>query len=324
MLHSGKALVALTIALLLAAKPCIGPARADDWPAKPVKIVVAFGAGNSADTLGRLLAAELSEDLHQRFYVENRPGNSGSIGSAMVARAEPDGYTLLIGGSGPHFTGPMINPNIGYDPMRDFTHIAMVAGDAYVLSANAALGVRTLDQLIALAHEKPLASASPGPGSLGHLLLLNFNRLAKIDIQHIPAAGGTVTDVLGNHVPLALTTLLTVGEHLRAGTLVGIAVTSSERNAVFKDIPTFAELGYPAMRGVTWFWLTAPKGLAPDIVTKLNAAVRRVMLSRRVQDYVTQHALLTMDRDVAGVNKFVADELAYWGPLAKASGLKVQ
>jgi tripartite-type tricarboxylate transporter receptor subunit TctC len=320
LLRSWKVFAALTAALMLAA----APARADDWPAKPVKIVVAFGAGNSADTLGRLVAAGLSDDLHQRFYVENRPGNSGSIGSAMVARAEPDGYTLLIGGSGPHFTGPVINPNIGYDPMRDFTHIAMVAADAYMLSANPALGVRTLDQLLELARKKPLASASPGPGSLGHLLLLNFNRLAKLDIQHIPTAGGTVTDVLGNHVPLALTTVLSVGEYLRAGTLVGIATTSTERNAVFRDIPTFTELGYPGMRGVTWFWLTAPKGLAPDLVAKLNAAMRRVMRSQRVQDYVTQHALLTMDLDVAGVNKFVADELAYWGPLAKASGLRVQ
>ena len=319
-MHPLKIVTALVAALLLASTH----AWADDWPAKPIKLVVAFGAGNSADILGRLLAAELTDQLGQRVYVENRPGNSGSIGSAFVARAEPDGYTLLIGGSGPHLTGPVINPNIGYDTMRDFTHIAMVAGDAYVLSANPALGARTLDQLIALAHQQPLASASPGPGSLGHLLLLNLDRLANIDIQHIPNAGGTVTDVLGNHVPLAMTTVLTVSEYLRAGTLIGIAVTSPERSAAFKDIPTFAELGYPGMRGVTWFWLTAPKGLPADIVAKLNAAVRHAMQAPRVAAYVTQHTLLTMDLDAAGTSKFVADELAYWGPLAKQAGLSVQ
>jgi tripartite-type tricarboxylate transporter receptor subunit TctC len=316
-----KIAAALIAALLAAA---LADARADDWPAKPVKVVAAFGAGGSADILGRLLAAELSDEFKQRFYVENRPGNSGSIGAAMVARAEPDGYTLLIGGSGPHLTGPAINPNIGYDPMRDFTHIAMIAGDTYALAANPALGVRTLDALVALARQKPLAAATPGPGSLGHLLLLNFNRLAGIDIQHIPSPGGTVTDVLGNHVPLALTAVLSVGEHLRSGALVGIAMTATERNPAFPDIPTFTELGWPGMHGATWFWLTAPKGLPADIVARLNGAVRRLVHAPRVQTYFARQALMTMDLDVAGVNRFLNDELAYWGPLAKEAGLRVQ
>ena len=320
-MHSLKLLAALAVTALALGASAAG---ADDWPSKPVRLVVAFGAGGGADVLGRLLAAELSSAFNQRFYVENRPGNSGSIGSAMVARAEPDGYTLLLGGSGPHITGPAINPNIGYDPVRDFSHIAMFAGDSYALAANAALGPRTLDQLLALARTRPLASASPGPGSLGHLLLLEFNRVAKVDIQHIPAAGGTVTDVLGNHVPLALTTVLTVGEHIRSGALVGIAVTSTGRNPAFPDIPTFTELGYPQMRGSTWFWLTAPKGLPADIVEKLNREVRRIVRAPRVQAYVNQHALLTMDLDAPGVNRFLADELAHWGPLAKESGLSVQ
>jgi tripartite-type tricarboxylate transporter receptor subunit TctC len=318
-LHRLKIVAALAVILL-----ALAPARADDWPTRPIRLVVAFGAGGSADILGRLVAAELSVALKQQVYVENRPGNSGSIGSAVVARAEPDGYTLLIGGSGPHLTGPAINPNIGYDPMRDFTHIAMIAGDTYALAANAAVGARTLDQLIRLAHDKPLASASPGPGSLGHLLLLQLNRLAQIDIQHIPSPGGTVTDVLGNHVPLALTTVLTVGEYLRSGALIGIAMTSTERNPAFKDIPTFTELGYPDMRGSTWFWLTAPKDLPPAIVDRLNHELRQIMRSPRVQQYVAKQALMTMDLDVAGVNKFLAEELAYWVPLAKAAGLRVQ
>jgi len=320
-LHASKTAAAFVALIFVLASPA---ARAEDWPAKPVRIVVAFGAGGSADILGRLLAAELSGAFKQQFYVENRPGNSGSIGSTMVARAEPDGYTLLVGGSGPHITGPVINPNIGYDPVRDFTHIAMIAGDTYALAANAALGVRKLDELLALARTRPLASASPGPGSLGHLLLLKLNRVAKLDIQHIPSAGGTVIDVLGNHVPLALTTVLTVGEHLRSGALVGIALTSTERNAVFRDVPTFTELGFPELRGSTWFWLTAPKGLAPDIVEKLNRAVRNSMGSPRVQGYFNQQALMTMDLDVAGVNRFLAEELAYWGPMARDAGLRVQ
>ena len=130
--------------------------------------------------------------------------------------------------------------------------------------------------------------------------------------------------MLGNHVPLALTTVLTVGEYLRSGALVGIALTSTERNPAFKDIPTFAELGYPDMRGSTWFWLTAPKGLPPAIVERLNGALRQIVRSPRVQQYVARQALMTMDLDVAGVNRFLAEELAYWVPLAKQAGLRVQ
>src|SRR5258708_4773975 len=118
----------------------LSPARAQEWPTRPVKIVVAFAPGGSADQLGRLLAAELSTAFGQQFYVENRPGNSGSIGSAQIARSGPDGYSLLVAGSGPHLTGPAINPNIGYDPLDDFTHVAMMAADSFVLAANSAVG----------------------------------------------------------------------------------------------------------------------------------------------------------------------------------------
>ena len=129
-------------------------ARADDWPARPVKIVVAFAPGGSADQFGRLMAAELSVAFKQQFFVENRAGNSGAIGSAQVARAEADGYTLLIGGSGPHLTGPAINPNIGYDPLKDFTHIAMIGADSYAWAANPALGVTSIAELVALAKSR--------------------------------------------------------------------------------------------------------------------------------------------------------------------------
>ena len=314
-------------ALMIAAVAHIfagGPARSDDWPSRPVKIIVAFSPGGAADQLGRLLATELAREFKQQFFVENKPGSSGGLGSALAARAEPDGYTLLIAGSGPHLTGPATNPNIGYDPMRDFTHIAMIAGDGYALAAHPALGVHSLAELIALARRQPLAAASPGPGSLGHLLLEQFKRKANIDIQHIPSPGGGVTDVLGGHIPLALTALLTLGEHIRAGSLVGLAVASAERIPTFADIPTFTELGYPDVRGTTWFWLAGPKDLAPAIPEKLNREVRRIVkLPSTIQRFERQ-SLLTMDLDVAGLNKFLGDELAYWIPLAKNVGLRVQ
>ncbi len=301
-----------------------GPAHADDWPVKPVKIIVAFAPGGAADQFGRLLAAELSSTFRQQFYVENRPGGSGSIGSTLAARAEPDGYTLLVAGSGPHLTGPAINPNIGYDPIVDFTHIAMIGGDGYALAVNPAVGVRTLAELVALARRQPLAAASPGPGSLGHLLLEQFKRKANVDIQHVPSPGGGVQDVLGNHVPLALTALLTLGEHLRAGTLVGLAVASEERIPALPQIPSFAEQGYPDVRGTTWFWLAGPKNLPPTIVDRLSREVRRIVQLPGMKQQFERRSLLARDYDVAGLNAFLRAEVAFWVPLAKDLRLKVE
>ena len=262
---SMKAFAAIVVAITALA----GPAQAQQWPSKPVKIVVAFGPGGSADQFGRLLAAELSETFKQHFYVENRPGNSGSIGSAAVARAEADGYTLLIGGSGPHITGPAINPNIGYDPLKDFTHIAMIGADSYVLVANPALGVKNIGELVKLAQSRKeaITSSSTGPGSLGQLILEQFKREAGIDILHVPAPNSGVIDVLGNHISMTITTLLTVGEQIKAEKVVALGVTSLKRNPVFSEIPTFAEQGYPSVHGDTWFWLAARRIFRPTSST---------------------------------------------------------
>jgi len=308
----------------LCAIASISPAPAQEWPARPVRIVVAFSPGGSADQLGRLFAAELSTSFRQQFYVENKPGNSGSIGSALVARAEPDGYTLLVAGSGPHLTGPAINPNIGYDPLKDFSHIAMIGADSFVLAANPALGAGSVADLVKLARGKPLTSSSPGAGSLGHLILEQFKRRAGVDIQHVPAPNSGMLDVLGNHISMSFTTLLTAGEHIRSGGMVALGVTSSERNAVYPLIPTFAEQGYPDVRGETWFWLAGPKNLPPGIVAKLNAEVRRIVKLPKTQAYIAQMALMTRDLDQAAVTDFVREEFAYWGPLAKEVGLRVQ
>ena len=313
------------IALLLSLWP--GPAPlAQEWPSRPVRIVVAFAPGGSADQFGRLMATELSAAFKQQFFVENRPGNSGTIGAAQVARAEPDGHTLLIGGSGPHLTQPAINPNVGYDPLADFTHIAMIGADSYAWAANPALGVTSIAELVALARRRsdPITSSSPGPGSLGHLLIEQFKRKAGIDIQHVPSPNSGLTDVLGNHISMTLTAMMTVGEQVKAGRLIALAVTSTERNPVFRGIPTFAEQGYPDVRGNTWFWLCGPKNLPPDVVARLNEATRRIVASPRIRAQFETLAVLSKDLDVAGVQKFIGEEYAFWAPLARSAGLKVQ
>jgi tripartite-type tricarboxylate transporter receptor subunit TctC len=300
------------------------PAQAQDWPVKPVRIVVPFSAGGSSDQLARLLAPELSATFKQQFFIENRSGSAGAVGSALVARAEPDGYTFVNAGSGPHLTGPAINPNIGYDPLKDFTHIAMEAADGFVLAASTALRIRTIADLVALARTRPLTSASPGPGSLGQLILERFKRRAGVDIQHVPAPNSGMNEVVGNHISLTMTTLLTTGEMIRAGKVVPLAVTSAERHPAYPDVPTFTELGYPDVRGETWFWLAGPKNLPADIVGKLNAEIRRINKTPKMRAHIDKLALSTRDLDPAAVAKFVADEYAFWAPLAREVGLAVQ
>jgi tripartite-type tricarboxylate transporter receptor subunit TctC len=319
-----RPMIGLAAACLALLAPAEAQSQLQGWPSRPVKIVVAFSPAGSADQLGRLLAQELSTAFGQQFFVENRPGSSGSIGSGLVARAEPDGYTLLIGGSGPHLTGPATNPHIGYDPIKDFTHIAMIAADTFVVAANPTLPARSIADLVKLARARPLTSSSPGAGSLGHLILEQFNRRAGIDIAHVPSPNSGMLDVLGNHISMSITTLLTAGEHIHAGGMVGLAVTSAERNPVYRDIPTFTEQGYPEVRGDTWFWLTGPKNLPVPIVQRLSEETRRSMQLPRTKAYLTQMALTTADLDPPAVAAFVAKEFAYWAPLAKEVGLRVE
>jgi tripartite-type tricarboxylate transporter receptor subunit TctC len=299
---------------------------AQDWPAKPVKIVVAFAPGGTADLFARMLAAEMSNTFKQQFYVENIAGGAGAIGSLQASRALPDGYTLLLGGAGPLLTSPAINPNVGYDPLRDFTHIGMIAGDGYVLGANAASNLKTFADVKRVGSQNPLSAGSPGAGSLGHLIIEQIKRKAGVQLQHVPfrSAGDSMAAVLGNHVDLSIQTFSSAGEQVRSSKMTGLAVTSAERVAAFKDAPTFRELGLSDIGGVAWFWLAAPAKLPPDIVGKLNAEVRRIVKLPDTRRRFDNDALVTMDVDAAALTAVIAKEVATWGPLAKEIGLRVQ
>ena len=301
-------------------------ARAQAWPGKPVKIVVAFAPGGAADLFARLLAAEMSNTFKQQFYVENIAGSAGAVGSGQAARAQPDGYTLLIGGAGPLLTSPAINPNVGYDALRDFSHIAMIAGDGYVLISNPTSNLNTFADLKRLGSQNALTTGSPGGGSLGHLIIEQIRLKTGIALQHVPfrSAGESMTAVLGSHVSLAIQTFSSAGEQVRAGKVIGLAVTSAERVPAFKDSPTFTELGLSEIGGVAWFWLTAPAKLPADIVGKLNNEVRRIVRLPETRRRFENDALVTMDVDAAALTSFIAKEVATWGVLAKDIGLRVQ
>ena len=237
-------------ALLLISLNTATATSAQEWPSRPVKVVVPFGAGGAADRLGRIAADHLSKVFRQQFYIENRVGAGGAVASAAVMRAEADGYTLLVAGSGPHILGPAENPNIGYDPVADFTHIAMIGGESFALSAQVSLGVKSFKELIALSKSRaePVNCGTPGAGSLGQLMVEQIRLKNIAHLNHVPYRGGAplLTDFFGNHIPVAATPVLPILQHAAAGTIVPLAVTSPERIPMLKDVPTFTELGYPS------------------------------------------------------------------------------
>ena len=316
----------LAAAALLAGAPSQAQEKAQDWPARPVKVVVPFGAGGAADRLGRIAADHLSRAFKQQFYVENRVGAGGAVASKEVLRADPDGYTLLIGGSGPHIMGPAENPNIGYDPVGDFTHIAMIGGESYALSAQASLNVKSFKELIALSKSRaePINCGTPGAGSLGQLMVEQMQLRKIANLNHVPYRGGAplLTDFFGNHIPVAATPILPIIQHAAAGTIVPLAVTSTERIAVLKDVPTFEELGYPEMNGAIWFWLAGPKSLPVPVVEKLNAEVRKLIGAPETKKQFEKSTLLSMDADVPKLTKYIADEFKRWTAFVEEKGLK--
>jgi tripartite-type tricarboxylate transporter receptor subunit TctC len=299
--------------------------HAQEWPNRPVKVVVPFAAAGTTDRMGRLIAEELSKSFKQQFYVENRAGGGGVIGAAQVARADPDGYTLMIGGYGPHIFAPATTANLGYDALADFTHIAMIGGESFIIVANAALGVTSFAELVRLAKTQtaPLNMGSPGQ-ALVEQLLRKPGLLPTLN--HVPYRGGgpVMTDLLGNHVPLACITLSAAIEHINAGTLVPLALISTERFATLKDLPTIVELGHPDIGGAIWSWLAGPKQLPAAMVTRLNQEVRRSLQTPELKQRFERDLFLSMDTDPAALNAFIASELKRWTAFFQESGFKPQ
>lgn len=318
----GTAMLVAAI-LWLAASPLFAQS---DWPNRPVRVVVPFGAGGAADRLGRIAADHLSKAFKQQFYIENRVGAGGAVASAQVARADADGYTLLIGGSGPHIMGPAENPAVGYDPVNDFTHIAMIGGESYALSAQASLGAKSFKDLIALSNSRPepINVGTPGAGSLGQLTIEAILRKKIANLNHVPYRGGAplLTDFFGNHIPVASTPIMPILQHVSTGAIVALGVTSTERLPVLKDVPTFQELGYPEMSGAIWFWLAGPKNLAPSVVGKLNREIRRLINSPEIRQQFEKTAVLSMDADAPALTGYIASELKRWAAFVEEKGLK--
>ena len=299
---------------------------AQDWPARPVKIIVPFSPGGTADTLGRLVAGKLSEQLKEGFVIENRGGAGGAVGSDLVAKAEPDGYTLVVSGIASHVIAPLLPRGTAYDPMKDFTHIALFGGPPAVFAVNPSVPAKNLKEFVALAKAKPgtLSYGSPGNGTQGQLVAELFKQLAGIDLQHVPykGAAGAVTDMIAGHIPSVSTTLSTAAGQIKAGRARGLAISAEKRLPDYPDLPTFAESGYPDLVATVWFSLSGPAGLPQPIVERLNGEVRRALEQPDVKAKLRHEGIPSNNLDAKAFSAFVADELRRWGPIVRASGAK--
>src|SRR5215472_8924053 len=312
-----------TIALLLAtALP--GVALAQAWPSKPVRVVVPFAPGGTADTLGRLVASKLGETFKETFVVENRGGAGGVIGSELVAKAEPDGYTLVVSGVASHAIAPAMSKNFPFDPLRDFTHIALFGGPPGVLVIYPGLPAKDLKQFIAYAkvQDGKLAFGSPGNGTQGHLIAEQLKQVTGIKMTHVPYRGASlaVADLIAGHVPVTSTTLTTAATQIKAGKARALAVTSLKRIPEFPEVPTFAELGFPELTASIWFSLSGPAGMPPGIVSRLNTEVRRILKLPDVRERLRPEGIEPGDLDPQQFTAFVAAEIKRWAPVVRASG----
>ena len=294
--------------------------HAHAWPDHPVRIIVPFAPGGSADTLGRLVA----QHLKGTFVVENRPGAGGVVGSETVARAQPDGYTLVISGIASHAIAPALPQGTPYDPVKDFTHIALFGGPPAVLAVNPSLEAKDLRELVNLAKTRTLSYGSPGNGTQGQLVAELFKRRAGIELQHVPykGASGAVTDLIAGHIPVVSTTLTTAASQIRAGRARGLAISAPMRLADFPGIPTFAELGYPDLVATVWFSLSGPANLPADIVERLNAEVNRALDLPEVRERLKPEGIVPQRLTAKEFTAFVADEVRRWAPVVRASGAK--
>jgi tripartite-type tricarboxylate transporter receptor subunit TctC len=300
-------------------------AHAEEWPVRPVRIVNTFAAGGAADILARLVAERLSTAFKQQFYVETRAGAGGAIGVQSVVNTPPDGYNFVITNVSLLALAPTINPKLGFDPKRDLTNIAYIAGSPVVLSVNAASGMRTLADFLARAKasDKPLTYSSSGVGSMGHLVGELFAQTAKVHFEHVPYKGASqgLTDLVGGHIAFSTQTVSSTAGQLKAGTLIGLAQTAQARMPDYPTIPTFTELGYPDVASTIWFSLSGPAGLPADIVAKVNAAVVAGMTRPEAEQRLRELGLIANGMTVAEFNALVDRETARWKPVIEQLGL---
>jgi tripartite-type tricarboxylate transporter receptor subunit TctC len=310
----------LATALLCAVAPA--PVLAAGYPEKPVTIVVPFPAGGASDSTARFIAPKLQEALGQPVVIDNKPGANGGLGSAQVARVKPDGYTLLVGSIGVYAINPVLYPKLQYDPRKDFDLLTVAVRTPNVLVASPNFPASNVQELVAHLKKNPekVSFATSGAGSSDHLTTALFWQKTGTTGVHIPYKGGApaITDLIGGHAEVSFQNLGAVANHIKAGKLKLLAVTSDKRVATFPDAPTLAEAGVPGVEVYSWQAVAAPKGLPADVKGKLEASLKAALESSEVRTRFSELGFEVVGNTSVQFGEFLTAEIARWKGVVEA------
>ncbi len=312
--------------LIVAALSAVLPAAAQTYPSKPVRIVVVSTPGGSVDTLARAIAPRLSAKWSQQVLVDNRPGAGGAIAAELVAKAPPDGYTLMMGTIASLATNVSLYKSLPYDPVKDFAPITLVATQNLVLLVHPSIPSRSVKELVALAKKQPgkLTFASAGNGVGGHLSGELFKMLAQIDILHIPYKGvqPAMMDVVGGQVTMVFASIASGMAQVANKRLFPLAVTGAQRSPAAKELPTMVEAGIKGYESSTWYGLVAPAGTPVDIVNKLNTEVVAGLKSADLNERLTREGADPVGNSPTEFSKYMQTEIDKWRKVIKAAGIQ--
>jgi tripartite-type tricarboxylate transporter receptor subunit TctC len=304
-------------------------ARATEaYPTRPVRVIVPYPPGGGTDIVARILGEKLQASLGQPFVIDNRGGAAGVVGTALAAKAAADGYTLLLAPTS-HVINPGIHVKLPYDTIKDFAPITTVASVAILMAVNPRVSARSVRELVELAKAHPQEVAtfgSAGVGTVFHLTGELFNQLAGLSLQHVPYRGGspTVTALLAGEIPLAFETMLSLGPHVRAGTLRALAITSAHRSSVMPDVPTAAESGFPTLVADNIYALFAPAGTPAATLARLHDATVAALALPDVRDKLRQQGADVVGNSSAELAAYVAAQIPIWAALARKAGVQPQ
>jgi tripartite-type tricarboxylate transporter receptor subunit TctC len=305
---------------------CAG-AQADDYPSKPVKIIVPYPGGQASDTIARLVGDKLGKALGQPVLVDNRPGAGGNIGTDIGARAAPDGYTLTVASAALPISKHVYR-KLPFDPVKDFVPITLMTITPLVLVTRTSLPVKDVPSLVALAKASPgkITFASSGPGTSHQLSGELFKSLAGVDMLHVPYKGSPPAhvDLMGGSVDMMFDNIVPVAPHVKGGKLQALAVTTKTRAAALPDVPTMAEAGYPNFEATAWFGLLAPAGTPQPIVARLNKELVAILTSPEVKEKLTGMGATVVAGTPDEFGRFMADEINKWGPVVKRAKIELE
>ena len=305
---------------------CAAKAFGQDYPIKPVRLIIPFAPGGSNDILGRMIGTKLAEAMGQPVVIDNRAGAGGSIGVELAAKSAPDGYTLVIGHIGTLAVNPTLYKKLPYDPIKDLQTISMLAKVANIMVVHPSLPAKSVRELIALAKAKPgmLVYGSGGNGGAGHLATEYFKLMAKIDIEHIPYKGTApaIIDLLAGQTQLVFGGIPGIGGHIRNGRLRALGVSTSKRLTIFPEVPTVAEAGVPGYEATQWYGVLAPAGTPNWVVARLNREIVHTLQNPQIQQRLADDGSEPLASTPEEFTAFIKSETARWAPVIKAAGIR--